>query len=69
MICPICGCAELISDVRDQTYTFRGQSTIIANVRGDYCPACSESILNMDETRRVMDLYLAFNKIVNESPK
>ena len=69
MKCPVCSGAYLIADVRDQCYTYKGQTTIIANVRGDYCPACSESILNMDETRRVMDLYLAFNKIVNASPK
>jgi HTH-type transcriptional regulator / antitoxin MqsA len=65
MKCPVCGGADLISDVRDQSYTYKGQTTIIAGVSGDYCPACNEGILNIDECRRVMDLQLAFNNKVN----
>lgn len=67
MICPVCGEGELVHDVRDLPYAYKGVATIIANVSGDYCPACSESILNADESRRVMDLQLAFNKQVNAS--
>jgi HTH-type transcriptional regulator / antitoxin MqsA len=67
MRCPVCSGAELTADVRDQCYTYEGQTTIIAAVSGDYCPACNESILNMDESRRVMNLQLAFIKKVNAS--
>ena len=46
MKCPICGSAELIHQVRDIPYTYKGESTLIRNVQGDFCPACSEGILD-----------------------
>lgn len=67
MKCPVCGAAELIRDTRDSPYEYKGESTVLPNVTGDYCPACGESILDMDETRRTMNLMLAFNKQVNAS--
>jgi len=65
MKCPICGQAELVSDTRDILYTYKGQLKVIQNVAGEFCPACSESVLNADESRRVMDLMGDFNKEVN----
>lgn len=65
MKCPVCGGAELIRDTRDQSYTYKGESTVIAEVTGDYCPACSESILGPTETDRVMREMSAFSKQVN----
>lgn len=67
MICPVCGGAELIADVRDLNYTYKGQTIIFTQVSGDYCPACNESILDSVESRRVMDLQLAFHKKVDVS--
>jgi YgiT-type zinc finger domain-containing protein len=54
MKCPVCGAAELIHDTRDETYTYKGESTIIPAVKGDFCPACDESLLDAAETERVM---------------
>ncbi len=65
MICENCGAAELIHDVRDVPYTYKGETTILPHVDGDFCPACDESILGPTESRRTMDLMLAFNKQVN----
>ena len=65
MKCPVCGQAELVADSRDQPYTYKGETTMILQVRGDYCPACHEAVLAMDETRRVMAEQIAFNKAVN----
>lgn len=65
MKCPVCGQAKLVADVRDQPYTYKSETIIITQVSGDYCPACNESVLSQDESRRVMDLMLAFNKEVN----
>lgn len=65
MKCPVCGQAKLVAAVRDQPYTYKSETTIITQVSGDYCPACDESVLSPDESRRVMDLMLAFNKKVN----
>ena len=65
MKCPICGAAELIHDTRDLPYTYKGETTLIATVTGDFCPACGEVILNLEESARTSDLMLQFNKQVN----
>lgn len=65
MKCPVCGAAELIHDTRDLPYTYKGESTVIAAVTGDFCPACAESILDAAESDRVMREMRAFSKQVN----
>jgi HTH-type transcriptional regulator/antitoxin MqsA len=65
MKCPVCGAAELIHDTRDLPYTYKGESTTILAVTADFCPACDESITDMDETDRVMQEMQAFHKQVN----
>jgi len=67
MKCPSCAAAELVHDTRDLSYTYKGESTVIPAVTGDFCPACDESILNADESRRTMNFMLEFNKQVNAS--
>jgi HTH-type transcriptional regulator/antitoxin MqsA len=67
MKCPICGAAELVHDTRDMPYTYKGETTILPAVTGDFCPACDESLLDADESRRTMNLMLEFNKQVNAS--
>lgn len=52
MKCPMCGGAELVHDTRDMPYTYKGESTIIPAVTGDYCPVCDEAILDINESRR-----------------
>lgn len=65
MKCPVCGAAELIHDTRDQSYTYKGETTVISAVTGDFCPACAESILDTVESDRVMREMRAFSKQVN----
>lgn len=65
MKCPICGAAKLVRDTRDVPYTYKGESTVLPQVTGDFCPACDESILDAAESRRTMSLMLVFNKQVN----
>ena len=67
MKCPSCAVAELLHDTRDMPYTYKGESTLIPAVTGDFCPACDESILNAVESRRTMNFMLDFNKQVNAS--
>ncbi len=67
MKCPVCGAAELIHDTRDVTYTYKGETTIIPAVTGDFCPACAESLLDANETDRVMREMRSFSKQVNAS--
>ena len=65
MKCPVCGAAELIHDTRDLPYTYKGETTLIAGVTGDFCPACAESILDAAQSDRVMREMRAFSKQVN----
>jgi HTH-type transcriptional regulator/antitoxin MqsA len=65
MKCPICSGADLVHDKRDLAYTYKGETTVLPDVTGEFCPVCDESILGSEESRRTMDLMLAFNKQVN----
>jgi HTH-type transcriptional regulator/antitoxin MqsA len=65
MKCPVCGAAELIHDTRELPYTYKGETTVIAAVTGDFCPACAESVLDAAESNRVMSEMRTFSKQVN----
>ncbi|MCG2585973.1 type II toxin-antitoxin system MqsA family antitoxin [Massilia sp. TS11] len=65
MKCPVCGAADLTHDKRDLPYTYKGESTTILGVTGDFCPACDESLLDASESDRVMREMRAFSKQVN----
>ena len=67
MKCPSCGTAKLVHDTRDVPYTYKGESTSLPQVTGDFCLACDESILDASESRRTMELMAAFSKAVNAS--
>lgn len=66
MKCPTCTFAgDLVSDTRDIEYSYKGESTVIPLVSGEFCPACGESVLNMEESARLSAAMLEFNKQVN----
>lgn len=65
MKCPVCGAANLVHDTRDLPYTYKGETTTIASVTGDFCPACSESVLDVAESDRVMREMRTFARQVN----
>jgi len=67
MKCPICGKAELVEDTRDISYTYKGETTTIPAMTGEFCPACGEAILGAAESARISALMLEFNKQVNAS--
>ena len=64
MRCPICGAAELIHDTRDIPFTYKGETTILKTT-GEFCPACGESIHDMEDSERVMSEMRAFSRQVN----
>lgn len=65
MKCPNCGAAELIHDTRDIPYTYKGETTTIAAVTGDFCPACGEVVLNREHGDRYGALVGRFQRQVN----
>ena len=67
MKCPSCVSAELVHDTRDMPYIYKGESTVIPDVTGDFCPACGEAVLDMAESTRTSAAMLDFNKQVNAS--
>ena len=68
MKCPNCVPAmKLVRDTRDLPYTYKGETTLIPDVTGDFCPGCEEAVLDMAESARVSAAMLDFNKQVNAS--
>ncbi len=65
MKCPMCAGAELDEGVRDLPYVYKGDSTVIVGVRGEFCPACGEMVLGAAESARVSAAMLEFNREVN----
>ena len=64
MKCPVCGGAELVKSRRDMSYTYRGETTVIPDVLGEWCSRCGDGIL-AEDGKRVSAAMLAFNKRVN----
>ena len=65
MKCPVCGAAKLVRDTRDVPYQYKGETTVIPKLSGDFCPACAEVVLDMSEAERYGQLVSDFNKQVN----
>lgn len=67
MKCPFCGERELVAEVRDLPYVYKGEATSLQAVSGDFCPACDEVVLDSTESARISELMLKFNKEVNSA--
>jgi len=67
MHCPIRDRTELISDTHDLPYNYKGESTTIPAVTGEFCQACGEAISDASEWARASALMLEFNRQVNAS--
>jgi YgiT-type zinc finger domain-containing protein len=65
MKCPNCGMADLVHDVRDMPYTYKGEATVFAQVAGGYCPACGEGVFDAATSRAISAEMKAFGKQVN----
>lgn len=65
MKCPHCAAARVAPDTRDMPYIYKGESTTLPAVKGEFCPACGEVVLDARESARVSALMLAFNKQIN----
>lgn len=67
MKCPVCGEAELIHDSRTLRYIYKGEAMELPEVVGDFCPNCSEGILEKASADRYSATVRAFIKEVNAS--
>ena len=67
MKCPSCGAAKLIHDTRDVAYVYKGETTTLPAVTGNFCPACGEVILNREHGDRYSALIGQFQRQVNSA--
>lgn len=65
MKCPCCGGAELVRDTRDVPYAYKGETTTVLAVTGDFCPACGEVILDRENGDRYMREISFFSEAVD----
>lgn len=65
MKCPNCGAADLVHDVRDIPYIYKGEATVFAQVTGEYCPRCGEGVFDAATSRVISSDMKAFGKQVN----
>lgn len=63
--CHACGKADLVQKTKNMPYVYKGQSTVLADVSGQWCPACNEAFLKGDEIDHYMAAVIAFKKKVN----
>ncbi|MEI3478855.1 MAG: type II TA system antitoxin MqsA family protein [Bilophila sp.] len=64
MICPECGSANVRHEIREEPYTYKGQTKSFL-VEGEYCQECGEAVLSREESQRLNREMLAFNAAVN----
>ena len=62
MKCPVCASADLVPETRDLPYSYQGQSTVLPAVRGAFCPACSEGVLEGADANRISAVLRAFHQ-------
>jgi HTH-type transcriptional regulator/antitoxin MqsA len=67
MKCPCCGAAKLIHDTRDIPFFYKGLSTVIPAVTGEFCPKCEEILLDREQGDRYSELVGAFQRQVNST--
>ncbi len=67
MKCPVCGSAELVHDTRDIPHIYKGETTVIPAVTGDFCSSCGEVILDKEHGDRLSQLMGIFQRQVNAS--
>lgn len=67
MKCPVCGAAELVHDTRDIQYSYKGETTTVPGITGEFCPACAEFVLDQSEAKNYGDQIKSFNQQINAS--
>ncbi|MCW5822731.1 MAG: type II toxin-antitoxin system MqsA family antitoxin [Cyanobacteria bacterium TGS_CYA1] len=67
MKCISCGKGKMLREIRNLSYTYKGQKTTIPKVGGEYCSNCNESLHNAEESNYLSSAMLSFNKEVNSA--
>lgn len=65
MKCPECGKAELVREVRELAFTYKGRTLGVPMQPGHYCPACGEAVFDDAEADRYQAVVQPFIEAVN----
>lgn len=65
MRCLICGEANLVQETRDLSYSYKGESTVLPAVVGEFCPSCGEVVLDAEQATRSSSMMMDFHRQVN----
>ena len=65
MKCPVCGQAELVPDTRDVPYTYKGHTTAIKAITGEYCDACGDAVYGPDAGRKLSAGMVEFKRKID----
>ncbi|WP_082727504.1 type II toxin-antitoxin system MqsA family antitoxin [Burkholderia sp. MSMB2157WGS] len=66
MICPACGASELTRDTRNVSFSYKGRTTVILGLTGDFCEKCGDSLLVKTDGDRFVEEALRFRLRVDE---
>ncbi|GAB3378890.1 type II toxin-antitoxin system MqsA family antitoxin [Massilia agri] len=65
LTCPNCGVSPLTHAIREMQYSYKGQSTTIADVVVEHCAGCKEVMFARGEDEHYGELIKAFRKQVD----
>ena len=69
MECAICGEGRTTQGMRNLSYAYNGERTVLAGVTGEFCPECGEMVLDADEAARTSARMLAFHREVSAAAR
>ena len=53
MQCPACGYPEMEQKRQDESFCYSDQSVTVENLTGEFCPACSEGVWDVESNKRL----------------
>ncbi|MBU5612144.1 type II TA system antitoxin MqsA family protein [Geomonas azotofigens] len=65
MKCPACG-NEMVTEVREETLSYRGESMTLSGMQGQFCTACGEGVWDDQSYRRYTDAQETMLRTVKE---
>jgi HTH-type transcriptional regulator/antitoxin MqsA len=65
MRCPFCESGTATTATRDLPYTYKGETTLLPAVTGEFCDACEEVVLDAAESQRISAAMMEFHREVN----
>ncbi|QNA90532.1 type II toxin-antitoxin system MqsA family antitoxin [Massilia sp. Dwa41.01b] len=65
MKCPFCESTDLVHDLRDLPYAYKGSATTFEGIEGHFCRGCREGILTPRALGQFGQLAMEFRRKVD----